>query len=455
MRKSLKTLYVLFAALIVTVVSIIPNPISVHAAEIDIDAESAILVDAETGRILYEKNADVALPPASMTKMMTEYLVLEAINEGTISWDTTTQISDYAYWLSGHPDFSGIGLIQNKDYTVEQLYIGMAVNSDNATTVALAELISGSEGEFVKLMNEKAQELGLPDAQFVNSTGLHNSDLDGRHPEGTNPDGDNYLSAKSAALLAYHLINDYPEALKYSSMLEGQLDDQVFPNRNWMLPGNASEDITMEGVDGLKTGYTDLAQYCFTGTAERNGQRLISVVMGVEAEYNDNGSLKLGGEKKRFLETKKLLEYGFENFEVQEIFPAGYQLEDQAKLPVIKGKEKQVEIATAEPIRAIVKKGEENAYTPQLQIDESLLTKDGELTAPIKKGDVVGKMTIQYNGGEDYGYITDSLANQATVDVVAQDDVEKANWFSLMLRAIGDFFADLFTTIVNWIKGLF
>ncbi len=455
MKKTLKALSIIIAAFVITFVTMIPNPVSVFAEPSNIEADSAILVDGNTGKILYEKNADVALPPASMTKMMTEYLVLEAISEGKISWDTTTQISDYAYWLSANPNFSGIGLIQSKDYTVEQLYIGMAVNSDNATTVALAELIAGSEGEFVKMMNEKAKELGLPDATFVNSTGLVNTDLGEFYPEGTDPNGDNYISARSLALLAYHLVNDYPDSLKYSSMSGGELDGRSFPNRNWMLPELEYEDIAYEGMDGLKTGYTDQAQYCFTGTAERNGQRLITVVMGVEPEYNDAGGLVATGEKKRFLETKKLLDYGFSNFEQQEVFPAGFQLEEESTIPVAKGKEKQVEIATDAPIQTIVNTTDEaGEYTPVYQIDESLLNEDGELTAPIKKGDVVGTMTIQYSG-EDYGFISDEMQNSLTVNLVAQEDVEKANWFSLMLRAIGEFFSNLFSNVIGWFKGLF
>src|SRR5690625_4535914 len=164
------------------------QPLQAKAEEgLNIEAESAILVDAETGKILYAKNPDMTLPPASMTKMMTEYLVWEAIESGKISWDTTTQISDYPYSISADTSFSGVGLRQNVDYTVRSLYEAMAINSDNGTTIALAELIAGSEGEFVKLMNEKAEEMGLPDYKFVNTTGLENKSLGDNYPEGTDP----------------------------------------------------------------------------------------------------------------------------------------------------------------------------------------------------------------------------------------------------------------------------
>ncbi len=446
MKKSIQTMFIALAAFFITFMSMIPSPITISAAEVQIEAKSAILVDANTGKILFEKEADLALPPASMTKMMTEYLVLEAIEEGVISWTDTTRLSDYAYSLSANSGFSGYFLRQDRDYTVEQLYSAMAVNSDNATSVALAELVAGSEDNFVKMMNEKAQELGLPDAQFVNSTGLANSDLGGNHPPSTSADADNYLSAKSAALLAFHLINDFstedgsPLALEYSSLESYEMEGQTSDNWNEMLPGY--ERHGFEGMDGLKTGYTDMAGYCFTGTAEQNGRRLISVVM------------KTDSEDARFEETRKLLEYGFNQFEQKEIFPAGYQVEDLKTIPVNKGKEKEVAVATNEAITSVVPKGEEITFTPSYKIDDSLLNKDGELTAPLKKGDVVGTLTYEYSG-DQYSYIDEQFADQASVELVVQDDVEKANWFTLIFRAIGDFFVDLFTSVVGWFKGLF
>ncbi|HLT55909.1 MAG TPA: serine hydrolase [Bacillota bacterium] len=439
MKHKVKTIVISFVALLF---SIVLHPADGHA-QMDINAESAILVDATTGKILYAKNADTALPPASMTKMMTEYLVWEAIENGQISWDTTTMISDYAYSISANNSFSGVGLRQNRDYTVRELYEAMAINSDNATTIALAELIAGSEGEFVKLMNQKGEEMGLPDFKFVNSTGLENSDLGDNYPEGTDPNGVNLLSAKSAALLAYHIVNDYPEALEISRIPETEFDGQTIRNYNWMLPHDATylEPFYYEGVDGLKTGYTELAEYCFTGTAIRNGERLISVVM------------KTGSEEERFQETAKLLDYGFNNFQQQELFPAGYQAKGESTLPVAKGKEDTVNVITNEAISIPVKANEEENYQLEFQFDESKLNEDGELVAPIKKGEVIGQATLVYDGEGDYGYITGEGAK--TVDIVTEHAVEKANWFMLTLGAIGDFFTDLFTSAVDFVKGLF
>ncbi|WP_112179037.1 MULTISPECIES: D-alanyl-D-alanine carboxypeptidase family protein [Paraliobacillus] len=444
MKHSIKASVYLILAFVIFITSFGMNPIAVHAAEVEVEAESAILVDAETGQILYAKNADLKLPPASMTKMMTEYLVLEAIGNGEISWDTTTQISDYPYSISADSSMSGIGLTQGQDYTVRQLYEGMSIISDNATTIALAELIAGSEGEFVQMMNDKAEEMGLPEYQFVNSTGLSNVDLGDNHPEGTDPNADNLMSARSAALLAYYLVNDYPEALEFSSTLMSELDDQPLENLNWMLPwDNVNFDqYAFEGIDGLKTGYTTEAGYCFTATAEVDGRRLISVVM----KTDDKGA--------RFEETKKLMEYGYNQFEKQELYPAGYQIEDESTLPVAKGKEDSVEIEASETMIATVLNGEEESFMVQYHLDENKLNEDGELVAPIEKGEKVGEMELVYNGGTDYGYIFGGAQVQV-VDLVATDAVEKANWFMLTLGAVGDFFSGIFSSVADTVKGWF
>ncbi|UJL46420.1 D-alanyl-D-alanine carboxypeptidase [Virgibacillus sp. NKC19-16] len=442
--KQIKKNLLFLVASFVLITSVIVQPISAQAADtLDLDAESAILVDAETGKVLYAKDPDVALPPASMTKMMTEYLVLEAIDAGEISWDTTTQISDYAYSISANPSFSGVGLRQDQDYTVRELYEAMAIFSDNATTIALAELIAGTETEFVALMNEKAEELNLPEYKFVNSTGLDNSSLGDNRPEGTGEDETSLLSAKSAALLAYHLVNNYPEALEISSQTEVEFEGYTLENLNWMLPHDATflEQFYYEGMDGLKTGNTELAGFTFTGTAERNGKRLISVVM------------KTDSKEERFNETEKLMDYGFEQFETIELFPAGHQVENESSIPVAKGKEDTLDVSIAESFTVPVKSGEEELYSVEYTVDEDYLNEDGELIAPIEEGEKVGTAELVYDGETDHGYIFDDSRN--TVDLVANDSVEKNNWFMLSIGAVGDFFANLFTTSVDWIKGLF
>lgn len=439
-----KSMSILLAALVV-LTTVTVQPFSVQAAEpLDINAKSAILVDAETGKVIYAKKPDMALPPASMTKMMTEYLIQEAIKDEKISWDTTTQVSDYAFDISDNTTFSGIGLTKGKDYTVEDLYNAMAVFSDNGATIALAELVAGSEGEFVKKMNEKAKEMGLPEYNFVNSTGLANSSLGENAPEGTDPNGTNRLSARSAALLAYNLVNDYPEALDVTSQTSIEFEGYTVENLNWMLPHDSVnfEQFHYEGIDGLKTGFTDMAGYCFTGTAKKDGKRYISVVMKTDSK----------GE--RFKETAKLLDYGFKQFENKEIFPAGYQLEGKSDIPVLKGKKDSVQVATDQAFSTPVRGEQAKNYSIEYQLDEDKLNKEGKLSAPIEKGEKIGTAQVVYNGDNDYGYIFPD-ADKQSIDLVAQKAVEKDNWFMLTLGAIGGFFGNIFSTVVDTVKSWF
>lgn len=432
--------------------SLFSNSQNVNAAEdiLGIKAEAAILIEASTGKILYQKNPDMTLPPASMTKMMTEYLVLEAIKENTISWDQELQITDYVLNISQNRNLSNVPLRQDTKYTVKELYEAMAIYSANGATIALAELVAGSETNFVKMMEEKAKELKLSDYDFVNSTGLNNSDLNGNHPEGTGPDDENYLSARSTAKLAFHLYNDFPEVLKTASIpvkwfREGTKDSIKMLNWNYMLPGmpGALAPYSYEGMDGLKTGSTDLAGFCFTGTAERNGMRLISVVMRTESKFA------------RFEETKKLMDYGFNNFAKQELYPANYQIDGESILSVEKGKENNVEISTTKPLATIIKRNEEGLYKPKYVFDNSTFNENGALTAPVEKGKPVGYMTFDYTGEVNYGYIGENGPEIEKVPVATIGSVEKANWFVLTMRGIGSFFADIWTSVANTIKGLF
>ncbi|KYD18835.1 D-alanyl-D-alanine carboxypeptidase family protein [Caldibacillus debilis] len=405
---------------------------------LNLKGEAAILIDGKTGKVLYEKNADKLMGVASMSKMLTEYIVLESIKEGKISWDQEVTINEFVHKLSAAPGLSNIGLTEGEKYTVKELYDAMAIHSGNAATVALAELVAGSESNFVKLMNEKAKELGLDKYHFVNSTGLNNESMLGMHPEGTDAKDENKMSARSVAKLAYRLINDFPEVLETAKIPKLKFrDGKEYPNFNWMLPGLIYE---YEGVDGLKTGSTEYAGYCFTATAERDGQRFISVIM------------KTRSQKERFEETEKLLNYAFSTFTTEELFPAGYTVKGKESLPVAKGKEKQVKIVAKEPLKLMIKSGEKDQYKPKLVLDKNKLNEKGELTAPVKKGEKVGYLTYEYEG-EDYGFIDGSDA--AKVDVVAADTVEKANWFVLFMRGVGSFFSDLWSSITSAVKGWF
>ncbi len=425
--------------LLVTFVFPFTNTTAYAEDELGLSAEAAILIDATSGKILYEKNSDKVLGVASMSKMMTEYLVLEAIEDGKIKWDQTVTIDEYVHKLSGAPGLSNIGLTQGETYTVKELYEAMAIFSGNAATVALAQVVGGTEKNFVKLMNEKAEELGLKDYKFVNSSGLNNSSLLGQHPAGEEND-ENLMSARATAKLAYHLVTDYPEVIDTAKKPELKFKDgKTYKNFNWMLPGLIAE---YNGVDGLKTGSTEFAGNCFTATAERDGKRYISVVMKADSKMA------------RFSETEKILNYAFNNFSTEEIVEKGYQVKGQKTLPVAKGKEKSVAIETNKAIDLIVKNGEKENLKTKLVLDKDKLDEDGNLVAPVKKGDKVGYLTLE-SDNSDLGFLTEEGQKNISVDVVAAETVEKSNWFVLSMRAIGGFFGDMWDSITGAVKGLF
>ncbi|MBU9711797.1 D-alanyl-D-alanine carboxypeptidase family protein [Evansella tamaricis] len=443
----------------------------------DVNVENAILVDADTGKILFEKNVDQPLPPASMVKMMSEYLILEAIHNGEISWDQNVPISEDIAAMSHFAGHSTVWLRSDGEYTVRDLYKAVAIESANAATVALAELIAGSEGNFVERMNQKGKELGLGelmlevgeqygvdnlleiaeeelgDFQFVNSTGLPNSSYRGLHPEGTGENDDSYMSARAAATLAYHLVNDFPEVLDTASMpsfvfLEGSefdSDEQEKTNRNTMLIGTTDEveDYQYEYTDGLKTGYTEAAGYCFTGTAEKDGQRVITVVMKAESIPS------------RFTETKKLMEYGFTNFSRQELFPAGMSIDGHEEITVVKGKEKTVRVSTANSITAFIKMEDKESYGYSVEFDDTLFDEEGRLIAPIEANQVIGTMTVEYTGDGVENYLSGHNTSNRTVEIVTDHGVEKAGWFALMMRGIGDFFSGIWTSVADTVRGWF
>ena len=426
--------------LISTFVTVTP---SVSAeTDLGINVDAAILIDADTGKILYEQNADTSLGIASMSKMMSEYILLDAIKEGTITWDQQYHVTDYTYKMSQDRALSNVPLRADGTYSIQELYEAMAIYSANAATVGIAETIAGSEKEFVKIMNEKAEELGLEGYSFVNSTGLNNEDLFGMHPEGTGAEDENVMPARSVAKLAYHLLKDHPEVLETSSIpkktfREGTDDKIEMANWNWMLPGLVSE---YEGVDGLKTGSTLLAGQCFTGTAERNGTRLIAVVLNAKDSKGDSTRTA------RFDATAKLFEYGFGQFTKQEIVPSNFVFEGNETIPVSKGKKDHVEIAVKEPISLIVKTSEKDLYVPKLALDKK------SLEAEVEEGTVVGKIVIEKTEGEDYGFID---GKSFSPDVVTTSSVERAGFVVLFFQGVGSFFGNVWSGITGFVGGLF
>lgn len=395
------------------------------AASLQLDVKAAILMDAATGQVLYENEADTPRPPASMAKMMTEYLVMEQVKNGQMKWDDMVTTTQYAADIGG----SGGLLAYQEQQSVRSMFEAMSIYSANDASIALAEHIAGSEEEFAKKMNETARKMGLSEsAHFINATGLDRVDMEeaGKPPETL--EGETMMTARDAATIAYYILKDHPEVLEFTSIPTKKFretDETPMTNWNWMLEGKASstyqKQFAYPGMDGLKTGSTDNAGYCFTGTAERNGLRLISVVMGTTAEA------------KRFEETRKLMDYGFNNFEKKQIVAAGTEIELLPTVDIRKGVDTKVALVTEKDFSLVVKKGakvEDFAKTAE-PVDAS------KLVAPIKKGDVLGKLTVTVDN-EKY-----------EVNLVAKEDVKKGSWIRLFFRSIKNFFSDLFGSIKN------
>ncbi|MNH96629.1 D-alanyl-D-alanine carboxypeptidase DacA precursor [compost metagenome] len=279
------------------------------------------------------------------------------------------------------------------------------------------------------MMNETAKKLGLSDqAHFIGATGLSRADMGANAPKSI--EGETLLTAKDSAILAYHIIKEHKEVLEFTKIPIQKLrekDKTPMINWNWMLEGNANNSNTSfkkyayPGLDGLKTGHTNEAKYCFTGTAERNGMRLISVVMGAPTE------------PKRFDETRKLMDYGFTNFEIKPYLNANVEIDSLKTVNIKKGVETFVPVVTQAGMSFVVKKG---TPTDQFKLTAEPI-EEAKLVAPIKKGDKLGTVKVTFEGQEQ------------TVDLIANADVEKGGFFRLMFRSIGNFFSDMFSGIKN------
>lgn len=360
-------------------------PIFIKAEEIeDIapNASSAIMIEASTGEILFQKNSNEKLAPASMTKMMSLLLIFEELEKGNIKWDEMITTSEQASSMGGSQIFLKVG----EKMSVLDMIKGICIASGNDATVAMAERVSGTEELFVKRMNERAKELGLKNTNFINSTGL---------------DADNhYSSAYDMSLIAKELVK-HEKVLEFSSTYEDYLRKDT-SNPFWLVNTNRLVKFYPE-IDGLKTGYTSSAKYCLTATAKKDGMRLITVVMNEP----DTG--------KRSSDTKKMLDYGFNIYMVKKIIDENTPIE-QKKVEL--GKVLTIDIVPKETITILSKKTDkERNITYKVKVDK--------LTAPIKKGDIVGKIDIL----EDNKKISE-------VDATVKEDIEKTNIFTIFLRNI-------------------
>ena len=360
-------------------------PILVKAEEMEDlapNAGSAIMIEASTGEILFQKNINEKLAPASMTKMMSLLLIFEEIDKGNIKWDEMITTSEHASSMGGSQIFLKVG----EKMSVLDMVKGITIASGNDATVAMAERVSGTEESFVKRMNERGRELGLKNTNFINATGL---------------DADNhYSSAYDMSLIAKELVK-HEKILEFSSTYEDYLRKGT-SNPFWLVNTNRLVKFYPE-IDGLKTGFTNSAKYCLTATAKKDGMRLITVVMNEP----DTG--------KRSSDTKKMLDYGFNIYMVKNIIDENTPIE---KRNVELGEVLSTDIIPKENITILSKKSDEERNI-------TYKTKINKLVAPIKKGDKVGTIEIMEN---------DKRISE--VDATVREDINKANIFTIFLRNV-------------------
>lgn len=376
--------------ILILFISLIFCPFSVLAEESDIipGSVSGILIEANSGKIIYEKNKDKQVSVASMTKMVAQIIILEHIENGSIKWDDVVTVSKNAEEMGG----SQIYIQQGEKITIEDLMKGISMASGNDATVQMAEVIGGSEEKFVKMMNDKVKELGLKNTHFKNCTGL---DEEGH-----------YSSAYDMAIIARDLVANHPEILRFSSMYEDYLRENT-ENKFWLVNTNKLVRF-YDGADGLKTGHTDAAKYCLAATAKRNGVRLIGVVLGVESAQARN------------VEAMNLLDYGFNNTKVNFLKEKGSIIKeiklDKASIPniniVLKDDLKVVEIAD----------GLKHKYNFDVKLND--------INLPVKVGDIVGKINVLENG-----------KSVSSFNLTVEKNVYKLSYIDLLLNSLLNVFS--------------
>lgn len=413
-------------------------PIKVFAdSDFEVKAKAAIAVDADTGKIFYEKNADKALPIASMTKLLTLYIILEAEKNGQISWDEQIEISEHLLKISEDVNLSNVKLVKGSSYSVRDLFNASTIVSANAAVTALAERIAGTEKEFIDLMRAKALSWGIDDAYLVSTSGINNEDAQGRTYPGSKEKDENLMSAKDMAVVAQHLIHDFPEFLETTKLpsaifAEGTDEETVLGSSNFMLPGFY---YYKEGVDGLKTGTTDLAGASFAGTIEKNGLRLITIVMNANDSDGDGGL--------RFIETTRLMDFVYDNWAYEVLYPKGSSLPGFSKIDVPNGVDLTVPIITASPLQLWHRKDmDKENLALSMTNTYGILDKNNGLKAPVKTGEQVGELQVSYPE-DSFGYL-DGSKQTTTVPMVTDGETKKANFFVLSSRSIKGFFSNIF-----------
>lgn len=364
-----------------------------YAAEteaLSLESKSAVLMDVGTGTVLYEKNSHEAMPPASVTKVMTMLLIYEAERDGKFDWSDTVQVSEHAASMGGSQVFLEPGETQ----TAADMTKCIAIASANDAAVAMAEFVAGSEEAFVEKMNQRAKELGMEDTHFVNACGL---DVDGHE-----------TSAYDIALMSRELMLNFPEIQDYTTTWQDTILHKTRKGESEFGLTNTNKLIKWyEGATGLKTGSTGKALYCLSGTAERDGLHLIGVVMAAP-DF-----------KVRFQETMKLLDYGFANYSAQKGLPAGQEM---AEISVTKGMADTVPAVVKEEISILLEKDMGSEWETQVEILPSL-------DAPVEAGEKVGEVIYLIHGTE-----------VGRTDLITAVAVEKADINTMLERMLKRWF---------------
>lgn len=359
----------------------------VYASEIDLakNAKSAILVESTTGKIIFEKNKDEKRSPASMTKIMTLLLTMESIDSGNLSFSDKVNVSKNASGMGGTQIF----IEEGSSVDVLTLVKGISIVSANDAAVAIAEKIGGTEEVFVNMMNDKARELGCKNTNFMN-------------PHGLDEEG-HYTTAYDLSLIARELLK-HEDILEFTSTYEDYID--VGGENHWLVNTNKLVRF-YEGIDGLKTGYTDKAKYCLTATMKRNDMRLLSIVMGEDTKDNRNN------------DTISMMEYGYSQYGISKIHNNGDKL---GSIVIDNAKNKNVDYYIGSDVSIITTKESKN-------IDYKTDIKLFDLKAPLKKNSIIGKYELSYNS-DKYVY-----------DIVIHEDVIKSSIFDVFFMVIKNIFS--------------
>ena len=357
-------------------------PHGAQAVELDVAGKGAVLMDAATGRILYEKNAHEKLSPASVTKVMTMLLIMEAIDSGKIRWEDTVTASESAAAKGGSQIYLKVG----ETMTVQDLVKSIAVSSANDAACAMAEHLAGSEAAFVDMMNRRAAELGMQDTHFINCTGLDDA-----------PEAKEHLtSAYDIAVMSRELQTNHPDIKKYTTIWMDTVRGGEFglSNTNKMVR-------FYDGCTGLKTGYTSGAGFCLSASAQREGMELIAVVLGCETS------------QERFAACKSMLDYGFANFAL--VTP---ETEDNQTVPVRLGTADTVSAVPGQQVQFLIDKSQKSSVTTEITLEEAV-------PAPVSRGQRLGTMTIR--AGEQV---------LAQIPMVAADSVARLTFGELFLLVL-------------------